>query len=176
MDEKRNQECLRRYQELKPLLTDYIDLYAQQTPTKTAIIEVNTGETVSYKDFRTKVDAFAAKLLAMGLKRGDIIATSLPFLKEHIFLEYGAFKIGVVVAPLDLRLKAQEILYSLRKIKPKAYFFLGKTEMVDFRPLIKEVMSKVSFVEHWVQFQKEEAMKIMSRENALVNRKNSILK
>ncbi len=160
MDDKHKQECLRRYRDLRPLLSDYIDLYAKRTPSKPALIEVNTGETVTYKDFKTKMDAFAAKLLAMGLKKGDIIATSLPFLKEHVFLMYGAFKIGVVVAPLDLRLKSQEILYSLEKIKPKAYFFLGKTEVVDFRPMIREVMPKASFVEYWVQFQKEEDLVI----------------
>lgn len=160
MDEKQNNESLQRYRNLRPLLSDYIDYYAKITPAKSAIIEVNTSEIVSYKVFKTKMDAFAAKLLSMGLKRGDIIATSLPFLKEHVFLQYGAFKIGVVIAPLDLRLKAQEILYSLDKIKPKAYFFLGKTDTVDFRPIISEVKKNACYVEHWIQFQKEKDLVI----------------
>ena len=41
------------------------------------------------------------------------------------------------------------------KMKPKAYFFLGKTPVADFRPLIREVMAACPFVRHWVQFQKE---------------------
>ena len=101
------------------------------------------------------MSAFAAKLLSIGLVKGDIVATSLPLLKEHVYLIYACYRIGVIIAPLDLRLKAKEIRYCLDKMKPKAYFFLGKTPVADFRPLIREVMAQCPFVRHWVQFQKE---------------------
>ncbi len=143
------------YQTLLPNIADYVALYAKERPGETAIIEHNTGETVTWKQFNTSVSAFAAKLLSIGLAKGDIVATSLPLLKEHVYLIYACYRIGVIIAPLDLRLKAKEVRYCLDKMKPKAYFFLGKTPVADFRPLIREVMAECPFVRHWVQFQKE---------------------
>jgi len=95
----------------------------------------------------------------MGLRRGDVVATSLPFLKEHVYLEYACFRIGVIVAPLDLRLKAEEIKAAFAQVSPKAWFFLGVTPRADFRPIIREVM-RASLASgepcrHWVQFQPE---------------------
>ncbi len=156
MDSKRNNECLRRYEKLLPRLGDYVTHYAAKRPADTALIEINTDEEVSWKDFETKSNAFAAKLLSLGLKKGDVVATSLPLLKEHVFLEYACFKIGVIIAPLDLRLKTDEVRRCFDKIRPKAYFFLGKTPVADFRPMVKELMRHAPYCETWVQFQKED--------------------
>jgi len=154
-DQRKDERCRQMYESLLPNMADYVARHAKERPKETAIIEHNTGETVTWKAFERAVSAFAAKLLAIGLKRGDIVATSLPLLKEHIYLIYACYRIGVIVAPLDLRLKAGEIVSCMTKMKPKAYFFLGKTPVVDFRPTIGEVMAACPFIRHWVQFQKE---------------------
>jgi len=156
MNASQKEECVRRYGELLPCMADYITDYAKSKPKETAIIEYNTGETVTWKKFDTSVSAFAAKLLSMGLKKGDIVATSLPLLKEHVYLMYACYRIGVIVAPLDLRLKTKEIQACMEKMQPKAYFFLGKTPVADFRPIIADVMTTSPSIRHWIQFQKEE--------------------
>jgi len=154
-DHQKDERCRQMYKALLPNIADYVAVNADRRSQETAIIEHNTGETVTWKQFNTSVSAFAAKLLSIGLVKGDIVATSLPLLKEHVYLIYACYRIGVIIAPLDLRLKAKEIRYCLDKMKPKAYFFLGKTPVADFRPLIREVMAECPFVRHWVQFQKE---------------------
>ncbi len=154
-DPIKNEQCRRMYEALLPNIADYISLYARQRPRETAIIEHNTGDAVTWKQLDTSVSAFAAKLLSMGLSKGDIVATSLPLLKEHVYLIYACYRIGLIVAPLDLRLKAKEVITCMEKMKPKAYFFLGKTPVADFRPLIREVMAACPSIRHWVQFQKE---------------------
>lgn len=154
-DLQKDELCRRMYRDLLPNIADYVALYAKERPKDTAIIEHNTGATVTWKQFDTSVNAFAAKLLSSGLVKGDIVATSLPLLKEHIYLIYACYRIGLIVAPLDLRLKAGEIITCMQKMKPKAYFFLGKTPVVDFRPTIREVMAACPGIRHWVQFQKE---------------------
>ncbi|MCE5282541.1 MAG: acyl--CoA ligase [Deltaproteobacteria bacterium] len=154
-DHLKDERCRQMYEALLPNIADYVALYAKQRPDDRAIIEHNTGETVTWKQFETSVSAFAAKLLSIGLVKGDIVATSLPLLKEHVYLIYACYRIGVTIAPLDLRLKAKEIIYCMEKMNPKAYFFLGKTPVADFRPIIKEVMAAAPAIRHWVQFQKE---------------------
>jgi acyl-CoA synthetase (AMP-forming)/AMP-acid ligase II len=155
-DPQKDRKTLEMYQALKPNLADYVALYAKTKKNAIALIEHNTDARVTWKQFDTSVSAFAAKLLSIGLKKGDILATSLPLLKEHVYLMYACYRTGIVLAPLDLRLKAKEIQYCLDRLSPKAYFFLGKTAVADFRPMIREVMAQSPFVRHWVQFQQEE--------------------
>jgi fatty-acyl-CoA synthase len=154
-DPAKDQRCRELYDGLLPNLADYVAHWARERPGGTAIIEHASGETVTWKRFDTAVSAFAAKLLAIGLRKGDVVATSLPLLKEHAFLMFACYRVGVVMAPLDLRLKAKEVQYCFDRIKPAAYFFLGQTPVADFRPLVQEVMAGSPTVRHWVQFQKE---------------------
>ncbi|MFX1492456.1 MAG: class I adenylate-forming enzyme family protein [Promethearchaeota archaeon] len=156
-DPTKDEEAKRQYEALLPRLFDYVDKHAAEKGNAWAIIEYDTGKEVNWTEFMMSSKAFAAKLLDIGLKKGDIVATSLPLLKEHIYLMYACYRIGVIFAPLDLRLKAQEIIRNFDKIHPKAYFFLGKTERIDFRPMIAEVMKKhKKTTKFWVQFQPEE--------------------
>lgn len=155
MNEIKNALCKEMYGNLLPNIADYVAKYSGEKPKTISIIEHNTDERVTWKQFNTSVNAFAAKLLSIGLRKGDIVATSLPLLKEHVYLLYACYRTGIVIAPLDLRLKTKEIQYCMERIKPKAYFFLGKTPVADFRPMVKEVMASSPYVRHWIQFQKE---------------------
>jgi len=140
------------FETLLPRLQDYISKYAKECPDKVAMIDADDGSEVSYKKFESLSDFFALRLKSMGIGKGDIIATSLPLLKEFVLLVYGAFKIGAIVAPLDLRLKAHEIVRSIQLINPKIYFFLGKTPIMDFRPMIEKVKEECPQINYWVQF------------------------
>jgi fatty-acyl-CoA synthase len=151
-DPNKNAECLRLYSHILPKISDYVDKYAAERPDDIAIIEYNTDKFVTWKEFKLSTRAFAAKLLSMGLKKGDVIATTLPLLKEHIFLMYACYRTGIIIAPLDLRLKTHEVDRNFSKIKPKAYFFWGKTEVNDFRPMVGEIMDRHPECEHWIQF------------------------
>lgn len=134
------------------LLHGVIAKWAREKPDFTAIIEADTGREFTYQVFDKISTALALKLLELGFRPGDFLATSLPLLAEHVFLEYACFKIGVVHAPLDLRLKAPEVIRSLGLIRAKGFAFLGKTPVADFSPLGKAVQEHCPFVEHFVQF------------------------
>lgn len=126
--------------------------WAQRKPDALAIINADTGAEISWRRLEQAATAFALKLLDMGFKKGDYLATSLPLLTEHIFLEYACFKIGVIYTPLDLRLKGPEVIRSVSLVRAKGYAFLGKTPMADFGELGKAVQAHCPFVEHLIQF------------------------
>jgi len=134
------------------LLHQVIAKWAKETPDKIAIIDAETGQEVSYAYLDMVTTALAMKLLEMGFRKGDFLATSLPLLLEHIYLEYACFKIGAVCAPLDLRLKGPEVIRSLNLVKPKGYAFLGKTPVADFSELGAAVMKNCPYIEHFIQF------------------------
>jgi acyl-CoA synthetase (AMP-forming)/AMP-acid ligase II len=133
-------------------IADYTRRYARTRPHAPALIEHNTGEVVSWRALDTAVDALAAKLLASGFEKGDVLATSLPLLKENVFLLLACYRIGVVAAPLDLRLRAGELRACFEKLRPRGYFFVGAPALL---PVLREVVGSFPGVRHWVQFQKE---------------------
>ncbi len=134
-----------------PLLNSYPEKWAGETPEKAALVQHEDGKTISYKNFNRLVDFFALRLLDMGIKKGDRVATMLVLIPEHVLLMYACFKIGAIIAPLDVRLKESEVVRDLDKIKPKAFFFLGKTPVIDFREMGKAVRDNCPYVEHLVQ-------------------------
>ncbi|WP_216827478.1 class I adenylate-forming enzyme family protein [Alkalihalobacterium elongatum] len=135
-----------------PLLNSYIEKWAVEKPDVAAMVQVEDGKSVTYKKFSTLIDFFALRLLDMGIKKGDRVATMLVTFPEHLALMYGCFKIGAIIAPLDPRLQNQEVVRDLEKIKPKAFFFLGNTPNRDFREVGEAVQRGCPYVEHFVQF------------------------
>jgi len=134
------------------LLQHVVARWAREKPQAIAIINADTKQEITWETFDKSSTALALKLLQMGFKKGDFFATSLPFLTEHIYLQYACFKIGVIYTPLDLRLKGPEVIRSLSLIQAKGYAFLGQTAAADFRELGKAVRAHCPFVEHLIQF------------------------
>ena len=134
------------------LLHGVVAKWAKEKPDIFALRIFDTKKDYTYQQFDQASTALALKLLKMGFKKGDFLATSLPFLAEHIFLEYACFKIGVIHAPLDLRLKAPEVIRSLEMIQAKGFAFLGKTPVADFSMLGKAVKDSCKFINTFIQF------------------------
>ncbi len=135
-----------------PLVNSYVEYWAKKTPDAIAMIQHEDDRAFSYKKFASLIDFFALRLLDMGIKKGDTIATLLVLLPEHIMLMYACFKIGAIIAPLDVRLQDDEVVRDIDKIKAKAFFFLGNTPVRDFRTAGKAVKEKCPYVEHLIQF------------------------
>ncbi len=135
-----------------PLVNSYIDKWAKEQPDSIAMVQHEDGREITYKKFGTLINFFALKLLDMGIQKGDRVATQLVLLPEHMALMYACFKIGAIIAPLDLRLSENEVVRDVNKIEPKAFFFLGETPVRDFREVGKAVQKGCSSVQHLVQF------------------------
>jgi len=135
-----------------PLINSYIEKWAKEFPDKPAMIQHEDNKTVSYKQFVSMVDFFALKLMDMGIRKGDRIATLLVLLPEHLILMYACFKIGAIIAPLDVRLKDEEVVRDINKIKPAAFFFHGHTPVRDFREAGKSVIENCPSVKNLIQF------------------------
>ncbi len=136
------------------LVHGVIEKWANEKPDEIGLICADDGREFSWKDIHLSATAIAIKLIEMGFKKGDFLATSLPFLPEHIFLQYACFQIGVIHVPLDLRLKPPEVVRCLTLVKAKAYCHLGKTPHADFGALGIAVKQNCSFIEHFIQFSK----------------------
>ena len=134
------------------LLHGAVEKWARETPDELAIVGFDAGTELTYRDLDQTTTALALALLQAGYQPGDFLATMLPLLSEHILLEYACFKIGVVHAPLDLRLKGPEIVRSLELIQARGFAFLGQTSVADFREIGRQVQQQCPFIDNFLQF------------------------
>jgi hypothetical protein len=91
------------------LLHRAIDWWAARTPGDAAVVNATRGTTLTWRELERSSMAIAAELARMGFRHGDYLAASLPLLNEHILLELACFRLGVIHAPLDLRLQPAEV-------------------------------------------------------------------
>ena len=134
------------------LLHGVVAYWAAKKPNAPAIISHERAQEIDWITIDRTSTALALQLVRRGFKRGDFFVTMLPFLSGHILLEYACFKIGVIHAPLDLRLRPAEVLRALDTLKARGFAFLGRTPAADFRELAEAVRQQVSSVEHLIQF------------------------
>jgi long-chain acyl-CoA synthetase len=80
-------------------LLDYVSEAARQRPDHPAILF--KGSRITYVELEQLSDAFAAALVDLGVKRGDPVALLLPNCPQFVIAEFGIWKAGAVVSPLN---------------------------------------------------------------------------
>jgi long-chain acyl-CoA synthetase len=83
----------------KRTLVDYLAEAARERPGHPALLF--KGAVVSYGELDRLSDTFAAALQALGVKAGHRVGLLLPNCPQFFIAEFGAWKIGAVVAPLN---------------------------------------------------------------------------
>jgi fatty-acyl-CoA synthase len=129
-----------------------LDYWAERSPNAVAIVNATRGTSLTWRQLRDASLVVAQRLRRLGFRKGDFLAASVPFLSEHIILEYACFRAGVIHAPLDLRLGPAEVLRAVNSIGARGYAHLGKTSLADFRELAKAVKANCPSVEYLLQF------------------------
>lgn len=86
------------------LLHKAVEHWASIKPADPAILNATRGTALTWAELDQGSRSLAGRLARLGFKKGDFLAASLPLTNEHILLEYACFRLGVIHAPLDLRL------------------------------------------------------------------------
>jgi long-chain acyl-CoA synthetase len=93
-------------------LVEYLADAAGVRPDRPAILF--KGSTVSWRALERLSDACAAAFDALGIQRGDRIALLLPNCPQFVIAEFGAWKVGAIVAPLNPTYTERELEGPLR--------------------------------------------------------------
>jgi len=132
------------------LLHDVVAKWAAARPEAVAMVSASSGRSVPWSEFDRTTTALAAELMRLGFAKGDYLVTMLPMSVDHVLLEYACFKIGVIVAPLDLRSSGGEVIRALEILRPRGFVCLGAKGMMDFRPLWSAIQAQCPWIEHWI--------------------------
>jgi len=130
------------------LLHGVVAKWAMAKPDATAMLSADGSRTLTYAEFDRHTTALADELLQLGFSKGDFLVTQLPLTVDHVLLEYACFKIGVIFAPLDLRLAPGEVVRVLHILQPHGFVCLGVAPHFDFRATWNAVKESGKSVEH----------------------------
>lgn len=92
------------------------------------------GRELTYRELLAMVDAFAAALQGLGVKKGDRVAIHLPNCTQFPAVYYGALAIGAVVVPCNPMYVARELAHQLNNSGATTII-----TMTRFYDLVKEV-------------------------------------
>jgi fatty-acyl-CoA synthase len=125
------------------LIDDFLRRAAQVYPDKTAVVDGDTR--LTYRELKARVDQLSNALHELGLRPGDRVCMLSP--NSHYFLEsfYATSQLGLILVPLNFRLKAAEHQYILNHSGVRAV-------LVDweYTPVIDEIRAELPRVEHWI--------------------------
>ncbi|MBM3819528.1 MAG: long-chain fatty acid--CoA ligase [Acidimicrobiia bacterium] len=80
-------------------LLDYLTPLAREHGDRPALLF--KGATITYRQLEAESDAFGEALVAQGVKHGDRVALLLPNCPQFFIAEFGAWKAGAIVVPLN---------------------------------------------------------------------------
>ena len=137
------------------LLHDVVAKWAKAKPEALALLSAEGGRAVTWREFDRTTTALARELSRMGFVKGDFLVTLLPLTVDHVLLEYSCFKIGVIAAPLDLRLSSAEVMRALEILRPHGFVSLGVKAPFDLRPLWGAVQAQCTWIQHYIVMDSE---------------------
>ena len=99
-------------------------------PRKTAIIYED--ENTSYLELHQKVNQACCWLQSLGIEKGDRVAVMLQNCPEFLELYLACSRLGAIFVPVNYRLAAPELDYTLANSRPRLFVFGGEYAQTVF--------------------------------------------
>jgi fatty-acyl-CoA synthase len=97
-----------------------------------ALISRQQGVEWTWRELGAKVDAFAAGLLAMGLKPGERVGIWSPNNAEWIVTQYATAKAGLILVNINPAYRLSELEYALNKVGCRALVTATRFKTSDY--------------------------------------------
>ena len=124
-------------------LLDYLTDTVRERPDHAVLIF--KGRAMSVSELDALSNAFAAALVNLGVKRGDRIAILLPNCPQFLIAQYGAWKAGAVIAPLNPTYTAREMAEALNVTMPETIVvlnrFYGQVKSIQAQTPLRRVIA-----------------------------------
>lgn len=112
-------------------------------PDQDALVNVDRGVRLSWKQLDRRAVEVAKGLYAMGIRRGDKVAIWATNYPEWLYLLFGCSKIGAILVTVNTNYKIFELEYLLRQSDTKALFYIHGVKGSDYTPIVKPLLPEI---------------------------------
>ncbi len=113
-------------------------------------------DTVTFGQMETRAEALAASLHGLGIKPGDRVAVVMPSWPEFVISMFAVAKLGAVLVPLNPRLTADDLRYTLRHSEAVAAITAETLQDLDFLQLFEELLAQLPDLQHVITVGEED--------------------
>ncbi|MDW6024068.1 AMP-binding protein [Mesorhizobium sp. BAC0120] len=122
------------------------DTVARYGPREAAVF-VEQGRRFTWDGLAEAVDAFAAGLLKLGLKKGDRIGIWSPNRWEWLVTQYATARIGLILVNINPAYRLSELEYALNKVGCRALVTAVKFKTSDYLGMIRTLAPEIDAAE-----------------------------
>lgn len=98
-------------------ITDLFDAALRAAPHRVALVDPPNREALSgglprrltFADVAELADAYALRMLEIGIRRDEVLLTQLPNIVEYVAIYLAAGKLGVIVSPVPMQYRRHEL-------------------------------------------------------------------
>jgi len=98
----------------------------------------------TFRELKERVDAFAAGLLALGLKRGDRIGVWSPNNAEWLITQFATAKAGLILVNINPAYRLSELEYALNKAGCVALITATQFKTSDYVGMLRELAPELA--------------------------------
>jgi fatty-acyl-CoA synthase len=98
----------------------------------------------TYRELKERVDAFAAGLLALGLKRGDRVGIWSPNNAEWVITQFATAKAGLILVNINPAYRPVELEYALNKAGCVALVTAAQFKSSDYLAMLRELAPELA--------------------------------
>ncbi len=109
---------------------------------KDAWFDADDHRTLTFSQYKDRVDLLAGGLQGAGIKKGDRIGVLGKNCLEYFLLYGAAAALGAILLPINWRLSAEEVCFNLNDCQPRVVF-VGK----EYQDLVQGIKEKLASVE-----------------------------
>ncbi|MEW6265905.1 MAG: AMP-binding protein [Thermodesulfobacteriota bacterium] len=120
------------------------DLMAAQNPDNEALVDLVTGQSLSYADFSRETDQLARGLIALGLKPGSHLALWGGSTITWLLTQYAAAKIGAVIVSADPNADAGQMAYLLEQSDAETLVAIGGYQNRRFSDIVLQLCPELA--------------------------------
>ncbi len=117
-------------------------------PDNEALVVVHQGVRLTYRQFDAEVNAYARRLMGLGLGKGDRLGIWSPNCAEWALVQYATAKIGVILVNLNPAYRTHEVEYALRQSGCVALVAATDFKTSDYRAMVAEVRPNLPDLRH----------------------------
>jgi fatty-acyl-CoA synthase len=123
---------------------EYFDQIAERYAERDALIVRQQQVRRSWRELKQRVDDFAARLLALGLERGERIAIWSPNNAEWVISQFATAKAGLILVNINPAYRVAELEYALNKAGCKALITAARFMTSDYLAMLDELAPELA--------------------------------
>ncbi len=132
----------------RPLLGETIGQHFDRTVERwgdrLGLVVRQQGLRLTWRELRARVDAFAAGLLAIGLRRGDRVGIWSPNNAEWVITQFATAKVGLVLVNINPAYRLHELDYALNKVGCRALVTATAFKTSDYAGMLATLLPELA--------------------------------